>query len=56
MNNFYIVWIGGVLDYEGHNLSEANNIFNKWVSKNYDDVILETAQGKILRSTHEVTA
>lgn len=37
----YIVWVGGVPDYEGNSLSEARSVFNKWVAQGYDDVILE---------------
>jgi hypothetical protein len=37
----FIVWVGGVPDYEGDSLSKAREVFKKWVSRGYDDVILE---------------
>ena len=45
MDNKYIVWIGGVADYEGNNLKEAFSVFKEWITKGYDDVILETING-----------
>jgi hypothetical protein len=45
MNNFYIVWIGGVADYEGNNLNEAQETYNLWQRLGYQDVILETIKG-----------
>jgi hypothetical protein len=37
----YIVWIGGLADYEGNNLKRAKAIYNEWLGQGYDDVILE---------------
>lgn len=37
----YIVWVGGVPDYEGTSRSEARSVFNEWIAQGYDDVILE---------------
>jgi hypothetical protein len=41
----YIVWVGGIADYEGDNLKIAKSIFNDWKTLGYDDVILETIKG-----------
>jgi len=38
----YIVWVGGVADYEGDSLKEAKAIKDSWLAQGYDDVILET--------------
>lgn len=38
----FIVWVGGVPDYEGDSLATAKAVFNEWVSRGFDDVILET--------------
>ena len=38
---FYIVWIGGIADYEGNNLREAQSTYDLWIRLGYDDVILE---------------
>jgi hypothetical protein len=37
----FIVWVGGVADYEGNNLNQAKAVYNEWIEQNYDDVILE---------------
>lgn len=37
----YIVWVGGVADYEGDSLAEAKAIKYGWLAQGYDDVILE---------------
>jgi hypothetical protein len=37
----YIVWVGGVADYEGNSKGEAKAIYDEWVAKGYDDVSLE---------------
>ena len=37
----FIVWVGGIADYEGNNIKEANSIFDLWIRLGYDDVILE---------------
>jgi hypothetical protein len=37
----YIVWVGGVADYEGDSLREAKAIKYSWLALGYDDVILE---------------
>ena len=41
MNNKYIVWIGGSIDYEGNSSLEAKQVFKFWISQGYDDVSLE---------------
>jgi hypothetical protein len=40
-NILYIVWVGGIVDYEGNNLNEAKEVYNLWNRLGYDDVILE---------------
>jgi hypothetical protein len=40
----YIVWVGGVADYEGDSLSEAKAIKYSWLALGYDDVILEVVK------------
>ena len=37
----YIVWVGGVPDYEGNSNKEAKRVQDFWISKGYQDVILE---------------
>jgi len=37
----YIVWVGGVPDYEGTSLKMARYIFKQWINSGYQDVILE---------------
>jgi len=37
----YIVWVGGVADYEGNSLQEAKAIKYSWIAQGYDDVILQ---------------
>jgi hypothetical protein len=38
----YIVWVGGVADYEGDNLAEAKAVLREWIAQGYDDAVLET--------------
>lgn len=38
----YLVWVGGVLDYEGTSSKEANSIRTEWIAKGYDDCNIET--------------
>jgi hypothetical protein len=38
----FIVWVGGVPDYEGESLATAKAVFAEWVALGFDDVILET--------------
>lgn len=38
----FLVWVGGVLDYEGCILSEAKSIRREWISEGYDDCYMET--------------
>ena len=40
----YIVWVGGVPDYEGDSLEKAEFIYNTWLDLGYDDVILEAVE------------
>ena len=42
---FYIVWIGGIEDYEGYSLRKAKAIFNEWIALGYDDVVIQTIIG-----------
>ena len=37
----FIVWVGGVADYEGNDLNQANAVYKEWIAQDYDDVILE---------------
>ena len=37
----FIVWVGGVADYEGNDLTQAKAVYNEWIAQDYDDVILE---------------
>ena len=37
----YIVWVGGIIDYEGNNLRVAKQILKEWLADGYDDAILE---------------
>ena len=41
MKDQYVVWVGGVADYEGGSLTEANAVCQEWIDQGYDDVILE---------------
>jgi hypothetical protein len=41
MKYSYIVWVGGVADYEGNNFSRAYSIYEDWIAQGYDDVIIE---------------
>ena len=41
-NYHYIVWVGGVADYEGNDINIAQTIYNVWLKLGYDDVMLET--------------
>lgn len=40
----FIVWVGGVPDYEGRSLDDAERIRSSWLALGYDDVILETVE------------
>jgi hypothetical protein len=40
----YIVWVGGVPDYEGGSLREAQAVRKEWIDLGYDDVILEVIE------------
>ena len=44
MNHLYIVWVGGVPDYEGNSLKKAKEIYQEWISNGYEDVLLETVE------------
>ena len=37
----FIVWVGGVADYEGNDLNQAKAVYQEWITQDYDDVILE---------------
>ena len=41
MNNTYVVWVGGVPDYEGDTLRQAKLVYKEWVDLGYDDVVIE---------------
>jgi hypothetical protein len=43
-DKLYIVWVGGVEDYEGYNLKDAESVVEEWQEQGYDDVILETIE------------
>jgi hypothetical protein len=43
-DKLYIVWVGGVADYEGYNLRDAELVVEEWQEQGYDDVILETVE------------
>lgn len=45
MKNIYIVWVGGVADYEGDSLEKAEFICNTWLDLGYDDAIIEKIEG-----------
>ena len=36
----YIVWIGGIADYEGDSKAMAQAIADQWISEGYDDVVI----------------
>jgi hypothetical protein len=38
----YIVWVGGVPDYEGYSFKKAEIVYAEWVNLGYEDVILQT--------------
>jgi hypothetical protein len=40
----FIVWVGGVADYEGNSLQKAESVRDEWLARGYLDVILETLQ------------
>jgi len=37
----FIVWVGGVADYEGNNLKKAKAILKEWIAEGYTDAIIE---------------
>jgi hypothetical protein len=37
----FIVWVGGVADYEGNDLNQAKAVYKEWIAQDYNDVILE---------------
>jgi hypothetical protein len=37
----FIVWVGGVADYEGNDLNQAKTVYQEWIEQDYNDVILE---------------
>ena len=37
----YIVWVEGDVVYEGNSKSQANHVYEIWLSKGYDDVQIE---------------
>lgn len=36
----YIVWVGGIVDYEGDSKAMADAIVRQWIAEGHDDVIL----------------
>jgi hypothetical protein len=40
----FIVWVGGVADYEGFDATKAREVEQEWVEQGYDDVILEIVE------------
>jgi len=41
----FIVWVGGVADYEGNCDREARRVRDYWLSLGYEDVILQSIKG-----------
>ena len=37
----YCVWVGDGVVYEGDSQSQANHVYELWLSKGYDDVQIE---------------
>ena len=37
----YTVWVGDGIVYEGNSKSQANHVYELWLTKGYDDVQLE---------------
>ena len=37
----YIVWVGDGIVYDGTSKSQANHVYELWLTKGYDDVQLE---------------
>ena len=37
----FIVWVGGVADYEGNDRNQAKAVYKEWIAQDYNDVILE---------------
>lgn len=42
----FIVWVGGVPDYEGRSLADAERVRKGWLALGYDDVILQSVEVK----------
>ena len=40
----FIVWVGGVAQYEGLDADKAQRTYQDWVEQGYDDVILEIVE------------
>jgi len=40
----FIVWVGGVIDYEGKDYELALSAYDTWLSLGYEDVKLETLE------------
>ena len=40
----FIVWVGGVAEYEGLDFVMARLVENSWLNQGYDDVILEIVE------------
>ena len=40
----YIVWVGGVPDYEGKSLKQAEAVRSEWLALGYQDVILQSVE------------
>lgn len=37
----FTVWVGDGIVYEGSNKSQANHVYELWLDKGHDDVIIE---------------
>ncbi len=37
----FTVWVGGGVVYEGTSHSQANHVYELWLDKGYDDVVIE---------------
>ncbi len=37
----FMVWVGSGVVYEGTSKSQANHVYELWLDKGYDDVVIE---------------
>jgi hypothetical protein len=43
-DTMYIVWVGGVAEYEGYSWRDAHQVLRYWQAKEHDDVVIETVK------------